>query len=195
MKKDNIFSIVAMGCGLLIILSVFLPYISYYGTSISLWKAENPARILYILLGLLVIGMYLINKKTELSYLTVGFAFFNSITDIISMEGFEGLSIGFYLILLSSIAIGVMTFLYDENSAIALINLSVSVNKPVVANQMNYNQPNMNMQQPVMNQPQQVINNNQSMYQPIQPQVQPEPVITGYDPMTGAPIHSNTKNN
>ena len=163
MKKDNIFSIVAMGCGLLVILSVFLPYVSYFGTSISLWKAENPSRILYILLGLLVIGVYLINKKTELSYLSVGFTFFTSISDIISMEGLDGLSIAFYLILLSSIAIGVMTFLYDEKNAIALINLSVKVNKPVE--------------------------------QPIQPQVRPEPVITGYDSMTGSQIDSNTNNN
>ena len=187
MKKDNIFSIVAMGCGLLVILSVFLPYVSYFGTSISLWKAENPARILYILLGLLVIAVYLINKKTELSYLSVGFTLFTSISDMISMEGLDGLSIAFYLILLSSIAIGVMTFLYEEKNATALINLSVKVNKPEVNNQT---QPMMNQQiiiQPMMN--------NQSFPQPMEQPVQTEPVITGYDPMTGAPIYSNTNNN
>jgi len=195
MKKDNIFSIVAMGCGLLIILSVFLPYISYYGDTISLWKSENSDRVLYIILGLLVIVMYLINKKTELSYLTVGFGFFNSISNIIALDGFKGLSIGFYLILLSSLAIGIMTFLYDEKNAIALINLSINVNKPMMNNQMNYNQqPMMNNQ---MNYNQQPMMNNQMNYnqQPIQTPVQPEPVVTGYDPMTGAPIYSNINNN
>lgn len=189
MKKDNIFSIVAMGCGLLIILSVFLPYVSYYSNSMSLWKMEDSSRFIYILLGLLVIGLYLINKKTEMSYLTAGFGTFTSIANIISIEGFEGLSIAFYLILLSSIAIGVMTFLYDEKEATALINLSVSVNKPVMNQQpMMYNQ-NIN-QQPMMNN--QLVNN-----QPIQPQVQQnmqQPVITGYDPMTGEPIYSNQNN-
>lgn len=189
MKKDNIFSIVAMGCGLLIILSVFLPYVSYFGASISLWKAENPVRILYILLSLLVIAVYLINKKTELSYLSVGFTLFNSISDMISMDGLDGLSIAFYLILLSSIAIGVMTFLYEEKNATALINLSVKVNKPMVNN---YQQQQV-VQQPI----QQPMMSNQSLEQPTQPvqPIQQEPVITGYDPMTGAPIYSNTNNN
>ena len=185
MKKDNIFSIVAMGCGLLLVLSVFLPYITYFSISSSLWKMENPGRIIYIISGLLVIAVYLINQKTELSYLAVGYGVFTTIGNLISNEGFAGLSIGFYLILLSSIAIGVITFLYKEENAIALINLSVSVNKsnPVINNQQqpinNQVQP---MQQPMMNQT-----------QPIQPQEQP--VITGYDPMTGVPIYSNNNNN
>jgi len=135
MKKDNILGIAVMGCGLLLVLSVFLPYISYFSTSMSLWKAEDSSRIMYILLGLFVIVLYLINKKTEMAYLTAGFGTFTSIAQIISLEGLEGLSIGFYLIIICSIAIGVITFLYDEKGADALINLSVSVNKPVNNNQ------------------------------------------------------------
>lgn len=176
MKKDNIFSIISMGCGLLIILSVFLPYVSYFSSSASLWKMEDSSRFIYILLGLLVIALYLINKKTELSYLTVGYGFFSTLSTIISNEGFENLSIGFYFILLSTMAIGVFTFLYDETKADALINLSVTVNKPVVNNGMVNNQVN-------------TINNN------VQPQVQLEPKIVSYDPMTGQPIYSNQNNN
>lgn len=184
MKKDNIFGIVAMGCGLLLIISIFLPYVTYYSTSVSLWKMEDSSRFLYILLGLFVIVLYLINKKTEMSYLAVGYGAFTSISNIIAIEGLEGLSIGFYLILLSSIAIGVMTFLYNEEKADALINLSVSVNKPVVSNpQMNYNQPinnqMMNNPQPVMNQP--------------QPTIQQTPLR--FDPMTGNPISQDQNNN
>lgn len=180
MKKDNIFSIVAMGCGLLIILSVFLPYITYFSISSSLWKLENPARIIYLILGLLVIAVYLINKKTELAYLAVGYGTFTTIGNIISNEGFDGLAIGFYLILLSSIAIGVITFIYKPENSIALINLSVKVNKPVANNQ-----PQINSNPQVINQPQQIIDE-----QPIQN----EPKITGYDPMTGEPIYSDNNN-
>lgn len=183
MKKDNIFSIVTMGCGLLLIISVFLPYITYYSTSISLWKSEDPSRFIYILLGLLVIALYLINKKTELSYLTAGFGTFTAIANIISIEGFAGLSIGFYLILLSSITIGVMTFLYEEKNADALISLSVSVNKPVmnnnlqpINNQINYNGTVMNQQNPNMMQPQSVMPNQQQMR---------------FDPNTGERINPN----
>ena len=184
MKKDNILGIVVMGCGLLLVLSVFLPYISYFSTSMSLWKAEDPSRIMYILLGLFVIVLYLINKKTEMSYLTAGYGVFNSLAQIISLEGVEGLSIGFYLILMCSIAIGVITFLYDEKEADALINLSVCVNKTVKNNQ------NVMNTQPINN----VGINPSIISDPVPNQVeQPKPVR--FDPMTGEAIYSNENNN
>ena len=128
MKKDNVFSIVAIGCGLIIILSVFLPYITYFSSPYSLWKLESASSYMYILLGLLVIFVYMINKKTELSYLSVGYCVFTSISNIISIDGISGLSIGFYLILVSSIIIGVITFLYKEEKAIPLICDNSSLN-------------------------------------------------------------------
>ncbi len=191
MKKVNILGIIIMGCGLLLVLSVFLPYISYFSTSMSLWKAEDSSRIMYILLGLFVIALYLINKKTEMAYLATGYGTFTSLAQIISLEGFEGLSIGFYLILMCSIAIGVITFLYDEKEADALINLSVSVNKPVINNQ------NVTNLQTINNA---LVNggNPQPFNQPIPNVVsnqvkQPSPVR--FDPMTGEPIYSNENNN
>ena len=190
MKKDNIFGIVTMSCGLLIIISVFLPYVTYYSNSASLWNIEDSSRFIYILLGLLVIFVYLINKKTELSYLTVGYGLFTTISNIISIEGFEGLSIGFYLILLSSLTIGILTFLYNEEEADALINLSVSVNKPVMNNQ----QQMMSGQQMMNNQMNNQAMNNNSMNNFQQP-VQSQPQITGYEPMTGEPVYSNQNNN
>lgn len=193
MKKDNIFSIVAMGCGLLLIISVFLPYVTYYSTSLSLWKMEDSSRFIYILLGLFVIALYLINKKTEMSYLVAGFGAFTTISNIISIEGFEGLSIGFYLIMLSSITIGVMTFLYDEKEADALINLSVSVNKPAGVNpQPVINNQIVNGQQPVMNQP--IINQPQPIMNSPEPQIQQQVNSMNFDPMTGEPINLNQNN-
>lgn len=196
MKKDNIFGIVTMGCGLLIIISVFLPYVTYYSNSASLWNIEDSSRFIYILLGLLVIFVYLINKKTELSYLTVGYGLFTTVSNIISIEGFEGLSIGFYLILLSSLTIGILTFLYNEEEADALINLSVSVNKPVMNNgmMMNNQQQMMSGQQMMNNQMNNQAMNNNSMNNFQQP-VQSQPQIMGYDPMTGEPVYSNQNNN
>lgn len=121
MKKDNVLSIIAMCSGLLIILSVFLPYVTLYSTSISLWESVASTRFIYIFLGCLVIGLYLLNIKTKMSYLTVGFAFFDSISTIISMNGFNDFSIGFYLILICSIVICIVTFLYEEKNALAII--------------------------------------------------------------------------
>lgn len=191
MKKDNILGIAVMGCGLLLVLSVFLPYISYFSTSMSLWKAEDSSRIMYILLGIFVIALYLINKKTEMAYLTAGYGTFTSLAQIISLEGLEGLSIGFYLILMCSIAIGVITFLYDEKEADALINLSVSVNKPVTNNQNVVNTQPINnisvsnVNTPIVSDPALNVVSNQVE--------QPRPVK--FDPMTGEPIYSNENNN
>jgi len=185
MKKDNILGIAVMGCGLLLVLSVFLPYISYFSTSMSLWKAEDSSRIMYILLGLFVIVLYLINKKTEMAYLTAGYGTFTSLAQIISLEGFEGLSIGFYLILMCSIAIGVITFLYDEKEADALINLSVSVNKPVINNQNTQMMSNVGINTPIVSAPVENVVSNQVE--------EPRPVR--FNPMTGEPIYSNDKKN
>ena len=185
MKKDNILGIVVMGCGLLLVLSVFLPYISYFSTSMSLWKAEDSSRIMYILLGLFVIVLYLINKKTEMAYLTAGYGVFTSLAQIISLEGLEGLSIGFYLILMSSIAIGVITFLYEEKEADALINLSVNVNKPVINNQNTQTMNNVGINTQIVNQP---IPN-------TIPKQEEQPKPVRFDPMTGEAIYSNENNN
>ena len=197
MKKDNILGVVVMGCGLLLALSVFLPYISSFSITISLWDLEDGSRFMYILLGVFVIVLYLINKKTEMAYLTVGYGVFNAITQIISLEGLEGLSVGFYLILLSSLTIGVITFLYDEEKADALIHLSVKVSKSI-ATQTVYNQSINNNQ---INSGQAVTQmNTQSITQPLQgvmpqPQVQEQPKPMGFDPMTGQPIYPNQNNN
>ena len=147
MKKDNIFGIVIMACGLLLVLCVFLPYVTYYSSSVSLWKMEDSSTFIYILLGLFVIALYLINKKTEMAYLAAGYGIFTSLANIISLQGFSGLSVAFYLIFLSSIVIAVLTFMYNESEADALINLSVSVNKNVINNNTLVNpQPENNIQ-------------------------------------------------
>ena len=121
MKRDNVFNIIAIAAALLMILSVFLPYVTHYSTSLSLWKMEDPSRYIYLFLGVMVIVFYLVNMKTELSYLAVGFSLFTSVSKIIAIGGFNGLSIGFYLILASSIIILLITFLYNENESIPLI--------------------------------------------------------------------------
>ena len=184
MKKNQIYSYVIMGCALIAALGVFLPYVSAFGNSISLWKSEDPARVPLILFCLIPIVVHLINKKTEFSYVTFGGLFLHSLYLCVANKGLDNFSIGFYLIILSSIAIGVLTFLYDEKDGRAIINLSI--NKQV-ANI--YQQPQVQptqMQQPVsFNQPNQFTNQYQ---QPVQPQ-QPN-----FDPQTGQPLNNNQNN-
>ena len=121
MKKDNILGIIIMTFGLLLIVSVFLPYANQFSVTSSLWNILSSSRLIYIFLGIFVIVVYLFNKKTELAYLAAGYGFFISISIIIEKGGFSGLSVGFYLILISSIIIGVLTLMYNEKKADALI--------------------------------------------------------------------------
>ena len=121
MKKDNILGIIIMTFGLLLIVGVFLPYANQFSVTSSLWNILSSSRLIYIFLGIFVIVLYLFNKKTELAYLAAGYGFFNSISIIIEKGGFSGLSVGFYLILISSIIIGVLTLMYNEKKADALI--------------------------------------------------------------------------
>ena len=60
MKKNNLISIISMSCGLITMISVFLPYVIHYGETTSLWKLENPSRFMYIILGILVVIVCLI---------------------------------------------------------------------------------------------------------------------------------------
>ena len=121
MKKDNILGIIIMTFGLLLIVGVFLPYANQFSVTSSLWNILSSSRLIYIFLGIFVIVLYLFNKKTELAYLAAGYGFFNSISIIIEKGGFSGLSVGFYLILISSIVIGILTLMYNEKKADALI--------------------------------------------------------------------------
>lgn len=122
MKKDNILGIIIITFGLLLIVGVFLPYANQFSVTSSLWNILSSSRLIYIFLGIFVIVVYLFNKKTELAYLAAGYGFFNSISIIIEKGGFSGLSVGFYLILISSIVIGVLTLMYNEKKADALID-------------------------------------------------------------------------
>ena len=121
MNKDNILGIIIMTFGLLLIVGVFLPYANQFSVTSSLWNILSSSRLIYIFLGIFVIVLYLFNKKTELAYLAAGYGFFNSISIIIEKGGFSGLSVGFYLILISSIVIGILTLMYNEKKADALI--------------------------------------------------------------------------
>lgn len=124
--KNKIFGYVCMGCGLLLVLSVFLPYVSVYSVTKSLWSSESSSRIIYILCGIGVLALYVLNKKTEISYLLAGHILLSAIETVIANEGLEYLSVAFYFLLLASCAIIVCTYLYDESKGTALINLSAN---------------------------------------------------------------------
>ena len=140
--KNKIFGYVCMGCGLLILLSVFLSYVSVYGISKSIWSLKSATRIIFILCGLGVFALYFFNKKTELSYLFAGHILLSVLESIINNEGLDYFAIAFYLLFLASCAIVVCTFLYDESNGTSLLDLLTSRSNNNYNQSMGYNSNN-----------------------------------------------------
>lgn len=116
--KDLAKKYIGMGAGVFILLSVFLPYMtvsSYgYSTSVSIWKGDAVVfKMLYLFLGFIPIITFFFQKAKSLSYLSAGFTLCYAIASFDAKESFTGLSIGFYLALIASIALLVLCVMED----------------------------------------------------------------------------------
>ena len=161
--KNSILSYVAMGAALVLIIGMFLPFIKISGwgvsTSSSYWKNfDGFQRILVLILSLAVIAAFAFNKKTKLCYLAEGYLFFHLFVVLFQESAMDYLSIGFWLMILSSAAMVVATMMYKEEEGVSLV-AQFTANKPAPA-QPTYSQP---VQQPVQQSvnPTDNTNNNQ----------------------------------
>lgn len=103
----------------LIIVSIFIPFISFQGTGSSLWETYNLLNreyIIYVIMACSAISILLfaIGKKIELSYFNGGVVMFfilNEIIDLVKQKGFNLLGIGFYTLLVGEVLLLIMTYL------------------------------------------------------------------------------------
>lgn len=107
-----------MVCGVLLLISLFIPYASStiygYTFSASIWDTDYTLyKILFLLLGLVPIITFFFQKAKRLSYLTAGFALSFVIQTYESFEGFSGLSWAFYFITLAAVVLIVINVLED----------------------------------------------------------------------------------
>ena len=124
MNKKLIFRILGSVAAAMIVVSVFLPFISRSGYSSSLWENYKSIDSLYLPIMLIVFGVialvpFLINKKTEFAYMSTGAVLFFVIMttiDISNQKMFNYLSIGYYLLFIGAILTGVMAFLTNISS-------------------------------------------------------------------------------
>lgn len=108
----------------LIIVSMFVPFISYKGTNTSLWdvyKIMNNEYIIYIVIAcsILSILLFAIGKCVKLSFFTAGMVMFfilREIIDIVKDNSINMLGIGFYLIIIGELLLIVMTFINKERN-------------------------------------------------------------------------------
>lgn len=154
MNKKLIFRILGSVAAAMIVVSVFLPFISRSGYSSSLWENYKSIDSLYLPIMLIVFGVialvpFLINKKTEFAYMSTGAVLFFVIMttiDISNQKMFNYLSIGYYLLFIGAILTGVMTFLTNvssKNKKVISETTTASSSEPSVLEQIDrlYNSP------------------------------------------------------
>lgn len=113
MDKKEIMKWVGVGAGALIALAVFIPYysISFFGIteSVSVWESGKFSAILLALFGVIAALTYFFNKAKSFSLLAAGIGFWYPLTLLAAQDfSFEGLSFGFWLMLLGGIALIVL---------------------------------------------------------------------------------------
>jgi len=192
MNKKIIFRILGALSSALIIVGVFVPFVSASGHSQTLWDTYNSVGTLYLPIMIIVFGVigvlfFSLNIKTEFAYMSTGaitFFIIMQTLDFVEQKMFSSLSMGYYFLAIGAILTGIMAF---------LCNLRVKKKAVVETNQISTNQPSMldqidklyNVQpQSIDSVPSmQPANNpiNEIAIQPIQPiqEIQPiEPVQT-----------------
>lgn len=119
MKNKLIFRILGALASALIIVSVFIPFVSVTGYSQSLWQAHSSVGTIYLPIMIIVFGaigviFFSINIKTELAYTSSGALLFFLIMQtipIIDQGTFGTLSVGYYCLVIGTVLTGIMAFL------------------------------------------------------------------------------------
>ena len=116
-----IFRILGALASAMIVVSVFIPFVSFAGYSASIWT-QNQATIylpiMIIVFGSLGVITFSINKKTEFAYMSTGALTFFIVMQIITISEnnwFQYLGVGFYTLIIGTVLTGIMTFIVNLN--------------------------------------------------------------------------------
>ena len=181
MNKKLIFRILGALAGALIIVGCFVPFISAYGSSISLWTQYGKVGTLYlpimiIVFGVIAVVFFSLNIKTEFAYMTTGAVLFYVIMETVNgIDLFEFFSVGYYFLAIGSILTGVMAFLCNLKSEVKTSHLPIDekVEQPSMVQQIDklYNEQQSNTIEEIPYQINSEIN--PLPIQPLQPTISP----------------------
>lgn len=173
MNKKLIFRILGALASALIIVSVFVPFVSVTGYSYSLWGSNEVTNSLYLPIMIIVFGVigvifFSLNIKTEFAYMSTGAITFFLVVqtvDILSQGVFNTLSMGYYFLVVGAILTGLMAFLLNlrsnKNNVQSVTTVQESSNMLGQIDSLYNNDQN--------------LQNNISPIQPIEPVIQPIP--------------------
>lgn len=119
MNKRLVFRILGALASALIIISVFVPFVSVTGYSQSIWQTYKSLETLYLPIMIIIFGAigviaFAINVKTELAYTSTGALLFFLVLQtipVIESKTFNTLSVGYYFLVIGTVLTGVMAFL------------------------------------------------------------------------------------
>ena len=119
MNKKLILRILGAIFSALIIVGIFVPFVSVTGYTQSLWGVYSSVNTLYLPIMLIVFGaigviFFSLNFKTEFAYMSTGAVLFFIVMqtiDVLDQGTFSTLSVGYYFLAIGAIATGVIAFL------------------------------------------------------------------------------------
>lgn len=217
MKNKLIFRIIGALASALIIVSVFVPFVSVTGYTTSLWESFSITNsqylpIMIVIFGVIGVIFFSLNVKTEFAYMSTGAITFFVVMqtiDILNQGVFNTLGIGYYLLCLGALLTGVMAFLTNlkSNKKIKEVSTDVPVNEPRVLDQIDklYNDQTMTQDeispiqpidnvvdpipiQPVYNVEEQLQKNIVTEEVSVEPQVIPTPSVQSVEPIKQEPL-------
>ena len=121
MKKRIFPRIIGILSGIVIIASLFLPFIKDAGTLYEIYTVNKQMYLLIAIgfFGLLPIILYAVGKKTEYGYMSVGAMLFFvmfQLTNIIAQNSIKTLDIGFYIMVGGIVVLTLVTFIVNKKS-------------------------------------------------------------------------------
>ena len=175
MKNKLVFRILGALASALIVVSVFIPFISVTGYSTSIWESNQLTNSLYLPIMIIVFGVigiifFALNIKTEFAYMSTGaitFFLVMQTIDILDQGAFNTLGIGYYSLIIGTLLTGIMAFLTNLK-----IKNKIEEEPPVLSN----NEPTMLDQIDKLYNEQAISQNEISPIQPIDNVIEPIPV-------------------
>ena len=181
MKNKLVFRILGALASALIIVAVFVPFISVTGYTASLWglysKESIYLPIMIIAFGSIGVIFFALNIKTEFAYMSVGaIAFFIVMrtVDILNQGTFNTLNVGYYFLVVGTILTGIMAFLANLKSK----DNSTSVGEPAQEEEKSILTKIDNLYENTQNVGMEQLQPSEVIISPIDPNVQPLPVET-----------------
>ncbi len=123
MLKNNLNKIIGAVSSVLIIISVFIPYIQTSEYSDSIWSEYVTSAIqipiLLIAFGAFSLVLFLINKKIELAYISTGGVLFFLVmrtVQFVQENAFINVSVGYYLLCIGALFTTIMAFMINRSS-------------------------------------------------------------------------------